>query len=32
MFVIDMGGCEIVLGVEWIHILGLITMDFKHLT
>jgi hypothetical protein len=32
MFSIDMGGCDIVLGVEWIHTLGPITMDFKDLT
>jgi hypothetical protein len=27
-----MGGCDIVFGVEWIHTLGPITMDFKELT
>jgi hypothetical protein len=32
MFSIDMGGCEIVLGAEWIRTLGLILMDFKALT
>jgi hypothetical protein len=32
MFSIDMGGCDIVLGAEWIHTLGSITMDFKDLT
>jgi hypothetical protein len=32
MFSIDMGGCDIVLGVEWLHTLGPITMDFKDLT
>jgi hypothetical protein len=32
MFSIDMGGCDIMLGVEWLHSLGLITMDFKDLT
>lgn len=31
MFSIDMKGCDIVLGVEWIHILGMITMDFKEI-
>jgi hypothetical protein len=31
MFSIDMGGCDIVLGVEWLHTLGPITMDFKEL-
>jgi predicted aspartyl protease len=31
MFAIDMGGCDIVLGVEWLHTLGPITMDFKDL-
>jgi hypothetical protein len=32
MFSIDMGGCNIVLGVEWIRTLGPILMDFKELT
>jgi hypothetical protein len=32
MFSIDMGGCDIVLGVEWIQTLGPILMDFKELT
>jgi hypothetical protein len=32
MFSIDMGGCEIVLCVEWIRTLGPILMDFKELT
>jgi hypothetical protein len=32
MFATDMGGCEIVLGVEWLHTLGPIVMDFKYLT
>jgi hypothetical protein len=31
MFSIDMGGCDIVLGVEWLHTLGPIIMDFKEL-
>jgi len=31
MFTIDMGGCDIVLGAEWISNLGLITMDFQEL-
>ena len=31
MFVIDMGGCDIVLGAEWLHTLGPITMDFQEL-
>jgi hypothetical protein len=31
MFSISMGGCDIVLGVEWIHTLGLITMDYQEL-
>ena len=31
MFCIDMGGCDIVLGGKWLHILGLVTMDFKEL-
>ena len=26
---IDMGGCDIILGVEWLRTLGLVTMDFK---
>jgi hypothetical protein len=32
MFFIDMGGCDIVLGVDWLRTLGLILMDFKELT
>jgi hypothetical protein len=32
MFSIDMGGCGIVLGVEWLCTLGPIIMDFKELT
>jgi len=32
MFSIDMGGCDIVLGVEWLRTLGPILMDFKALT
>jgi hypothetical protein len=32
MFAIDMGGCEIVLGADWIRTLGPILMDFKELT
>ena len=32
MFAIDMGGCDIVLGDEWLYTLGPITMDFKDLT
>jgi hypothetical protein len=28
MFAIDMGGCDIVLGAEWIRTLGPILMDF----
>lgn len=28
MFVIEMGVCDILLCVEWLHRLGLITMDF----
>jgi hypothetical protein len=31
MFSIDMGGCDIVLGAEWLHTLGPILMDFKKL-
>jgi hypothetical protein len=31
MFDIEMGGCDIVLGVEWLRTLGLITMDFWEL-
>jgi len=31
MFSISMGGCEIVLGVEWLHTLGPITMDYQKL-
>jgi hypothetical protein len=32
MFSIDMGGCDIVLGVEWLRTLGPILVDFKKLT
>jgi hypothetical protein len=32
MFSIDMGGCDILLGVEWLHTLDPILMDFKELT
>jgi len=32
MFVIYMGNCDIVLGVEWIRTLGPILIDFKELT
>ena len=31
MFAIDMGGCDIVLGVEWLRTLMPITMDFQDL-
>jgi hypothetical protein len=32
MFVIDMGGCDIMLGADWLRTLGPILMDFKDLT
>jgi hypothetical protein len=32
MFSIDMGGCDIVLGFNWLRTLGPILMDFKALT
>jgi hypothetical protein len=32
MFAIDMGGCDIVLGANWLRTLGPILMDFKDLT
>jgi len=32
MFSIDMGGCDIVLGADWLHTLGPVTMDLKELT
>jgi hypothetical protein len=32
MFSIDMGNCDIVLGVEWLRTLGPIFIDFKELT
>jgi hypothetical protein len=32
MFSIKMGGCDIVLGAEWLHTLDPILMDFKELT
>jgi hypothetical protein len=28
---ISMGDCDIVLGVEWLHTLGQITMDYQEL-
>jgi hypothetical protein len=31
MFSIEMGGCDVVLRVEWLQTLGLVTMDFKEL-
>jgi hypothetical protein len=31
MFVINMGGCDIVLGVELLHTMGPILMVFKEL-
>jgi len=31
MFSIEIGGCDIVLGVEWIKVIGSITMDFLEL-
>ena len=31
MFSIAMGGCDIVLGVEWLCTLGPITMDYQEL-
>jgi hypothetical protein len=32
MFAINMGGCDIVLGADWLRTLGSILMDFKDLT
>jgi hypothetical protein len=32
MFAIDMGGCDIVLGADWLRTLGPILMDFNDLT
>ena len=32
MFSIDMGGCDIMLGVDWLRTLDPILMDFKELT
>jgi hypothetical protein len=32
IFSIDMGGCDIVLGADWLRTLGPILMDFKALT
>jgi hypothetical protein len=32
MFAIDMGGFDIVLGLDWLRTLGPILMDFKNLT
>jgi hypothetical protein len=31
MFSISMGGCDIVLGMEWLHNLGPIKMDYQEL-
>ena len=31
MFVVDIGGCDIVLGVEWLRALGPVTIEFKEL-
>ena len=31
MFAINMGGCDIVLGAEFLHTLDPITMDFQEL-
>jgi hypothetical protein len=31
MFPISMGGCDIVLGMEWLHTLGPITLDYQKL-
>jgi hypothetical protein len=31
MFTIEMGGCDLILGVQWLCILSPITMDFKEL-
>ena len=31
MFAIHMGGCNIVLGANWLYTLGPITMDFQEL-
>jgi hypothetical protein len=32
IFSIEIGSCDIVLGVKWLHTLGPILMDFKELT
>jgi len=32
MFSIDMGGCDIMLGEEWLRTLGPILMNIKELT
>jgi hypothetical protein len=31
MFVVNIGGCDIMLWASWLHTLGPITMDFKEL-
>ena len=31
MFAVDIGGCNILLGIEWLMRLGMVTMDFKEL-
>jgi hypothetical protein len=32
MFSIEIGGCDVVLGVDWLRTLGSITMDFLELS
>ena len=30
--VLPLGGCDVVLGTQWLYTLGLIQWDFQHLT
>jgi len=30
--VLSLGGCDVVLGTQWLYTLGLIQWDFQHLT
>lgn len=32
LHVLHLGGCDLVLGTQWISTLGIINWDFKHLT
>lgn len=32
MFVMELVGCDMVLGMQWLQFLGIVTWDFKKLT